>query len=160
MKLDITVTGKNLEAAFAGESMAYMKYTYFARLARSMGDEITAAAFEATAAQEVHHALGHLDLLYPASMLTPSRMLEIAIAGETYEYTEMYPRFREQAAADQAPSAMAEFSAQAEESREHAESFQATLAKAEKRFAAVAKVEQRHAAHYQSRHDALASEGR
>ena len=48
----------NLEAAFAGESMAHIKYRYFAKLAREMGDEDTARAFEATADQEVMHAFG------------------------------------------------------------------------------------------------------
>jgi rubrerythrin len=73
--------------------MAFMKYSYFAKLARAMGDEATAQAFEETAKQEIQHAFGHLDLLYPASSLNPAKMLEIAIAGETYEYTEMYPSF-------------------------------------------------------------------
>jgi len=97
MKINVTVTGKNLESAFAGESMAHMKYRYFARLAREMGDEETAKAFEETMNQEIQHALGHLDILYPRESLTPAKMLEIAIAGETYEYTEMYPKFRETA---------------------------------------------------------------
>ena len=41
----------------------------------------------------VQHAFGHLDILYPKETLTPAAMLEIAIAGETYEYTQMYPGF-------------------------------------------------------------------
>ena len=61
MKINVSVTGKNLEAAFAGESMAHMKYRYFAKLAREMGDEETARAFEETMNQEIAHALGHLD---------------------------------------------------------------------------------------------------
>ncbi len=88
MKINVTVTGKNLEAAFAGESMAFMKYSYFAKLAREMGDEATAQAFEDTAKQEIQHAFGHLDLLYPKALLSPAKMLEIAIAGETYEITD------------------------------------------------------------------------
>src|SRR4051812_22795030 len=87
-------TVKNLEAAFAGESMAHIKYRYFARLAREAGDEATAKVFEDTADQEVQHAFGHLDLLYPKDQLTPAKSLEIAIEGETYEYSEMYPNFR------------------------------------------------------------------
>lgn len=83
----------NLEAAFAGESMAHIKYRYFAKLAREMGDEDTARTFEATADQEVMHAFGHLDLLYPKATMTPAKALQIAIDGETYEYTEMYPGF-------------------------------------------------------------------
>ncbi len=146
-----STTLHNIEAALAGEATAYMKYRYFARLARAAGDVVTAETFAATAAQEIHHAFGHLDLLYPAATLTPARMLELAIAGETYEYTTMYPGFRDQAAAEHSHAAQAEFSAQIDESREHAAAFAATLAKAEKRFAALAKVEQRHARTYQER---------
>ena len=79
-----SVTIKNLEAAFAGESMAHIKYRYFAKIARAAGDIATAEAFEATADQEVQHAFGHLDLLYPKSQMTPAKALEIAIEGETH----------------------------------------------------------------------------
>src|SRR3970282_1110550 len=89
-----SVTVKNIEAAFAGESMAHIKYLYFAKIARAAGDVETARVFEETAAQEVQHAFGHLDLLYPPVDMSPARALEMAIAGETYEYTEMYPTFR------------------------------------------------------------------
>ena len=89
-----SITVKNIESAFAGESMAHIKYMYFAKISRAAGDEATARVFEETAAQEVQHAFGHLDLLYPASELTPAKALDMAIAGETYEYTEMYPQFR------------------------------------------------------------------
>ena len=84
-----SITIKNLESAFAGESMAHIKYRYFAKIARAQGDEVTAKVFEDTADQEVRHAFGHLDLLYPPTELTPAKALEMAIAGETYEYTEM-----------------------------------------------------------------------
>ena len=150
----------NLEAAFAGESMAHIKYRYFAKLAREMGDELTARTFEETAAQEALHAFGHLDLLYPKNQMTPARALQIAIDGETYEYSEMYPGFRQTAQAEGDAAAVAEMDAQISESKEHAAAFaaalqasqalQATLQKAQKRFAALAKVEERHAAHYQS----------
>jgi len=142
-------TLQNLESAFAGESMAHIKYRYFAKLARAAGDEETAQIFEATADQEVMHAFGHLDLLYPASTITPSRALEMAIAGETYEYTEMYPSFRKTAVEEGNTAAIQEIDEQIAESKEHAEQFQAVLAKAAKRFAALAKVEERHAHHYQ-----------
>lgn len=82
-------TIQNIEAAFAGESMAHTKYLFFAKVCRAAGDVVTARVFEETAAQEVQHALGHLDLLYPAGSMTPARCLEMAIAGETHEYTEM-----------------------------------------------------------------------
>ena len=143
-----SVTIQNLEAAFAGESMAHIKYRYFARLARQAGDLGTAQAFEATAEQEVQHAFGHLDLLYPASRLTPAQALQIAIEGETYEYSEMYPRFRHLAVQEGQASAVAEFDQQIAESKEHAQFFRHTLEKAAQRFAALAKVEERHARHY------------
>jgi len=144
-----SVTIKNLEAAFAGESMAHIKYRYFAKVARAAGDIATAEAFEATADQEVQHAFGHLDLLYPPARLTPQRALEIAIEGETYEYTEMYPQFRHLAQEEGQQAAVREFDEQIAESREHAQFFRQTLEKAAKRFAALAKVEERHARHYQ-----------
>ena len=145
----------NLESAFAGESMAHIKYRYFAKLAREAGDIDTAVAFEATADQEVMHAFGHLDLLYPKATMTPAKALQIAIDGETYEYTEMYPGFRKTAEAEGNAAAVAEMEEQIEESKVHAAQFKAMLAKAQKRFAALAKVEERHAAHYQARLDAV-----
>jgi rubrerythrin len=143
-------TMANLESAFAGESMAHIKYRYFAKLAREMGDEDTARTFEETADQELMHAFGHLDLLYPKASMTPAKALQIAIDGETYEYTEMYPGFRKTAEAEGQAAAVAEIDEQIAESRVHAAQFRATLEKAQKRFAALAKVEERHARHYQA----------
>ena len=147
-------TMANLESAFAGESMAHIKYRYFAKLAREMGDEATAQTFEATADQEVMHAFGHLDLLYPKASMTPAKALQIAIDGETYEYTEMYPGFRKTAEMEGNAAAVAEIDDQIAESREHAAQFQVslktTLEKAQKRFAALARVEERHANHYKA----------
>jgi rubrerythrin len=140
----------NLESAFAGESMAHIKYRYFAKLAREMGDEATARTFEETADQEVMHAFGHLDLLYPKATMTPARALQIAIDGETYEYTEMYPGFRKTAELEGNAATVAEMDEQIEESKVHAAQFRATLEKAQKRFAALAKVEERHANHYKA----------
>jgi rubrerythrin len=145
-----SVTIANLEAAFAGESMAHIKYRYFAKLARAAGAIDVAEAFEATAEQEVAHAFGHLDLLYPKDKLTPARSLEIAIEGETYEYTEMYPKFRHLALEEGNAAAVAEYDEQIAESKEHAEQFKKTLATAAKRFAALASVEERHANHYKA----------
>ncbi|MDB5944624.1 MAG: Rubrerythrin [Ramlibacter sp.] len=145
----------NLEAAFAGESMAHIKYRYFAKLAREAGDEETARTFEETANQEVAHAFGHLDLLYPKADMSPAKALQIAIDGETYEYTEMYPGFRKTAEEEGNAAAVAEMNEQIEESKVHAAQFRATLEKAQKRFAALARVEERHAAHYQAQLDKL-----
>ncbi len=145
-----SITIKNLESAFAGESMAHIKYMYFAKVCRAAGDVETAKVFEETAAQEVQHAFGHLDLLYPAAELTPAKALEMAIAGETYEYTEMYPQFRHLAEQEGNTKAVAEMDEQIEESKEHARRFQTILQKAAKRFAALAKVEERHANQYRA----------
>ncbi|PFH10749.1 rubrerythrin [Collimonas sp. PA-H2] len=150
-----SVTIENLEAAFAGESMAHIKYRYFAKLAREAGADDVAKIFEDTADQEVMHAFGHLDLLYPKAQLTPAKSLEIAIEGETYEYTEMYPKFRHLAIEEGNQAAVAEYDEQIAESKEHADNFKRTLEKAAKRFAALAKVEERHANHYQQALDAL-----
>lgn len=152
-----SVTVKNIEAAFAGESMAHIKYRYFAKLCRAAGDEETARLFEETADQEVLHAFGHLDLLYPAAEMSPQRCLDMAIAGETYEYTEMYPGFRHAAEAEGQHAAVAEMDEQIAESREHAERFAAMLAKAAKRFAALARVEERHANQYRGRRSGVAA---
>lgn len=155
MKRPEIKTIQNLEAAFAGESMAHIKYRYFAKLARAAGDEETAKTFEATADQELAHAFGHLDLLYPAHKITPAKALQIAIEGETYEYSEMYPGFRKTAVAEGNDAAVAEIDEQIAESKEHAEQFKLVLEKAAKRFAALAKVEERHANHYQQALDKL-----
>ncbi|MDH5571507.1 MAG: rubrerythrin family protein [Gammaproteobacteria bacterium] len=143
-----SVTIKNLEAAFAGESMAHIKYLYFAKVCREHGDEDTARVFEETAKQEVQHAIGHADLLFPRKQLDPEKCLALAIEGETHEYTEMYPSFYHMAMQEGQQDAANEFAEQIEESEEHAEAFKATLEKAAKRFAALAKVEERHANHY------------
>ena len=152
-----SVTIQNLEAAFAGESMANRKYLYFAKQARALGADDVADVFEATAEQETAHAFGHLELLYPSADLTVERMLEMAVEGETHEYTEMYPKFRHLALEEGNMAAVKEMDEQIEESREHAEMFQAVLEKAAKRFAALAKVEERHAGRYQAALDAVTS---
>lgn len=143
----MSLTLQNLESALAGESMAYTKYMYFARIAREDGFEDVAKHFEHTAAQELKHAWGHLELLIgrPSTKVC----LEKAIEGETYEYTEMYPRMEEAAERENNEAALVEARHQTQESREHAEAFAKVLAKAEKRFAALKRVEQRHAEAYQ-----------
>jgi rubrerythrin len=145
---NVSQTVKNLEAAFAGESMANRKYLYFARLCRQLGAAEVAEVFEKTAEQETAHAFGHLDLLYPKASLTVEKMLELAIEGETYEYTEMYPAFRHTALEEQEHAAVREMDEQIAESAEHAERFSRLLETAAKRFNALAKIEERHANHY------------
>ncbi len=142
----MSVTLKNLESALAGESMAHIKYRYFAKIARAEGFEEVAAHFEHTADQEILHAWGHLELLIGKP--TTKECLEKAIAGETEEYTSMYPTMEADAKAEKNWKAVTEAKEQAAESKEHAEQFKAVLAKAQKRFAALAKVEKRHAQAY------------
>ncbi len=145
-----SITIQNLEAAFAGESMAHIKYRYFAKLCRAMGDEATAKVFEDTAEQEILHAFSHADLLFPAALMSPVKALQLAIEGETYEYTEMYPQFQHAALVEGNAAAAHEMESQITESKAHAEMFKGVLDKASKRFAALAKVEERHANHYKA----------
>ena len=142
-----SATLKNLESALAGESMAHIKYRYFAKLAREQGFEDVAKHFEHTADQEIKHAWGHLELLVGKPSV--KKCLELAIEGETYEYTQMYPQFEAIALAERDMEAVKEAQLQIKESKEHAEEFQKVLLLAEKRFAALKKVEQRHAEAYQ-----------
>jgi rubrerythrin len=139
-------TLQNLESALAGESMAHIKYRYFAKIAREEGFEDVAKHFEHTANQEILHAWGHLELLIGKP--STKECLEKAIEGETYEFTTMCPQFKNQAFGEGLSLASKEFQEQIEESKVHAEEFKQVLLKAEKRFAALAKVEERHANAY------------
>ena len=143
----MSLTLKNLESALAGESMAHIKYRYFAKIAREEGFEEVAQHFEHTADQEILHAWGHLELLIGKP--NTKECLQKAIEGETYEYTVMYPEFEAVARKDGNEMAEREAQQQIAESRDHAEQFKAVLEKAQRRFAALAKVEKRHAAAYQ-----------
>jgi rubrerythrin len=151
--MSMSITIKNLESALAGESQAHIKYRYFARIARAEGYEEVARHFEHTADQELLHAWGHLELL--VGKPSTKECLEMAIEGETYEFTTMYPEFKEQAFSEGLTTASKEFTEQIAESKEHAEEFKAVLFQAEKRFAALAKIEKRHAAAYQSKLETL-----
>lgn len=142
----MSITLKNLESALAGESMAHIKYRYFARIAREEGFEDVAKHFEHTADQEIKHAWGHLELL--VGKPSTKECLELAIKGETYEYTEMYPQFETIAKAEQNIEAVKEFNEQGRESNVHAQEFKQLLEKAQKRFNALKKVEERHANAY------------
>jgi len=149
----MSLTLKNLESALAGESMAHIKYRYFAKLARAEGFEDVAKHFEHTADQEILHAWGHLELLIGKP--STKECLDLAIEGETYEFTTMYPEFHRAAVHEGNTQAQLEVLLQITESKEHAEQFKAVLAKAEKRFAALQKVEERHAKAYQQVKDTL-----
>ena len=87
-----TKTEKNLLEAFAGESQARNKYTYFASKARKEGYEQIAAIFEETAGNEKEHAKLWFKLLCGGDISTTADNLEAAIHGENAEWTEMYKR--------------------------------------------------------------------
>ncbi|MDP6868038.1 MAG: rubrerythrin family protein [Acidimicrobiales bacterium] len=98
MSLDGSQTLENLKAAFAGESQANRRYLYFAKVADVEGYPDIAGNFRDTAEGETGHAHGHLDYIKtvgdPATGLPIGDTLEnlaAAVAGETHEYTEMYP---------------------------------------------------------------------
>ena len=98
MSLDGTQTHENLKAAFAGESQANRRYIYFAKVADIEGYPDVAGNFRDTADGETGHAHGHLDYLKsvgdPATGLPigdTHENLAASVAGETPEYTDMYP---------------------------------------------------------------------
>jgi rubrerythrin len=143
----MSVTEQNLQTAFAGESQAHIKYRYFAKMARAEGFEEVAKHFEHTADQELLHAWGHLELI--VGKPTTKECLEMAIEGETYEYTTMYPNMEADAMMEGSNEVAKEIRGQIEESKEHAAEFAEVLAKAQKRFKALKGVEKRHAEAYQ-----------
>ena len=91
MELKGTKTEKNLMEAFAGESMARNKYTYFASVAKKEGYEQLAAIFEETAGNEKEHAKMWFKAL--SGIGTTAENLASAAAGENYEWTDMYDGF-------------------------------------------------------------------
>jgi rubrerythrin len=93
-------TEANLKEAFAGESQANRRYLYFAQTADIEGQPDLAALFRSVAEGETGHAFGHFDFLKAVGdpvtgepVGDSAANLRSAIAGETYEYTEMYPGF-------------------------------------------------------------------
>lgn len=88
-------TEENLKAAFAGESQARNKYTYFAKVARKEGYLYIADLFEETAINEMQHAKDEFKMLGGIGDTVAN--LKEAIAGEHYEVTEMYPTFAKEA---------------------------------------------------------------
>jgi rubrerythrin len=91
-------TEENIKAAFAGESQARNKYTYFAEKAREEGYHYIAKIFEETALNEMNHAKDHFRLL--GGVGTTAENLEAAMSGEHYETVDMYPLFVEEAEAE------------------------------------------------------------
>ena len=129
-----TQTHMNLKEAFAGESMANRRYLYFANKADVEGQNDVSALFRSTAEGETGHAHGHLDYLAqvgdPATDLpigTSRCNLKAAVAGETHEYTDMYPGMAKAARAEQFDEIADWFETLAKAERSHANRFQKAL---------------------------------
>lgn len=127
-------THQNLKDAFAGESQANRRYLYFAKVADIEGYPDVAGLFKNTADAETGHAHGHLDYLKQAGdpatdkpIGDTSLNLEASVAGETYEYTEMYPGMAK-TARDEGFSEIAEWlETLAKAEKSHAGRFQSAL---------------------------------
>ena len=134
MSLKGTKTEENLKAAFAGESQANRRYLYFAQKADVEGFNDVSAVFRSTAEGETGHAHGHLEYLEevgdPATgepIGSTENNLKAAIAGETYEYTDMYPGMAS-TARDEGLDEIADwFETLAKAERSHANRFQKAL---------------------------------
>ena len=97
MELKGTKTEKNLMEAFAGESQARNKYTYFASKAKKEGYEQIAAIFQETADNEKEHAKLWFKLLHGGEVPTTAENLLAAAEGENFEWTDMYDRMAKEA---------------------------------------------------------------
>src|SRR5437868_1834746 len=124
-------TEQNLKDAFAGESQANRRYLYFANRADVEGYNDVAVVFRSTAEGETGHAHGHLDYLAvvgdPATGLPigpTGSNLKAAIAGETHEYTDMYPGMAKQARTEGFEEIADWFETLAKAERSHANRFQ------------------------------------
>ncbi|MBR2551929.1 MAG: rubrerythrin family protein [Erysipelotrichaceae bacterium] len=120
-----TQTEKNLEAAFAGESQARNKYTYFASKAKKEGYEQIAALFLKTADNEKEHAKMWFKELNGIG--STAENLAAAANGENYEWTDMYVEFAETAEKEGFPELAAKFRAVAEIEKHHEERYRALL---------------------------------
>ncbi len=134
MSLDGTQTHENLKAAFAGESQANRRYLYFAKVADIEGYPDVAGNFRDTADGETGHAHGHLDYLKPVGdpatglpIGETSENLAAAVAGETYEYTEMYPGMAKTAREEGFDEIADWFETLAKAEKSHAGRFQSLL---------------------------------
>ena len=134
MSLDGTQTHEHLKAAFAGESQAHRRYRYFAKVADIEGYPDIAGNFRDTAEGETGHAHGHLDYIKtvgdPATGLPIGDTLEnlaAAVAGETYEYTDMYPGMAKTAREEDFEEIADWFETLAKAEKAHAGRFQSLL---------------------------------
>ena len=124
-KYEGTQTEKNLEAAFAGESQARNKYTYFASAAKKEGYKQIAALFLKTADNEKEHAKMWFKELQGIGGTAEN--LEAAAAGENYEWTDMYAGFAKTAEEEGFPELAEKFRAVAEIEKHHEERYRALL---------------------------------
>lgn len=131
MDLKGSKTEKNLLEAFAGESMARNKYTYFASKAKKDGYQQIGAFFEETANNEKEHAKIWFKLLCGGSIGGTIDNLKAAAAGENEEWTEMYPRMAKEAREEGFDDIAALFEGVAAIEKEHDERYQKLLANIE-----------------------------
>ena len=124
-KYAVTQTEKNLQAAFAGESQARSKYTFFASVAKKQGYEQIAALFLKTADNEKEHAKLWFKEL--AGIGSTAENLAAAAEGENYEWTDMYAGFAKTAEAEGFPELAARFRMVGEVERHHEERYRALL---------------------------------
>ena len=134
MQLKGSKTEENLKYAFAGESQANRRYLYFAQKADVEGYNDISAVFRSTAEGETGHAHGHLEYLEevgdPATgkpIGSTSNNLKAAIAGETHEYTDMYPGMAKVARQEGFSEIADWFETLAKAERSHANRFQKAL---------------------------------
>ena len=128
MELKGTKTEKNLMEAFAGESMARNKYTFFASVARKEGYEQLAAIFEETAGNEKEHAKLWFKALCGGAIPDTMTCLEMAASGENDEWTEMYPRMAAEAKEEGFAQLAALFTMVGQIEKEHEERYRALAA--------------------------------
>ncbi len=122
-----TKTERNLQDAFAGESMARNKYTYFASKARKDGYEQIAALFEETANNEKEHAKLWYKFLHGGEIGDTMENLREAAEGENYEWTDMYDRMAREAEEEGFTAIAARFRAVAAIERHHEERYRRLL---------------------------------
>ena len=122
-----TKTERNLQEAFAGESMARNKYSYFASKARKDGYEQIAAIFEETANNEKEHAELWYKLLNGGEVSDTMTNLHAAAEGENFEWTDMYARMAEEAESEGFPEIAFRFRAVAAIEKHHEERYRRLL---------------------------------
>ena len=131
MELKGSKTEKNLMEAFAGESQARNKYTYYASKAKKDGYEQIAAIFQETADNEKEHAKLWFKLLHGGAVPTTEENLADAAAGENYEWTDMYARMAEEAKEEGFDKIAYLFEAVGKIEKEHEERYKKLLANVE-----------------------------